>query len=249
MNIAVCLCPVPDAASVIGFANGITDRSKVHEVINPYDEYALEEAVRLKERFGDSVVTLFSVAAGPAAGEMLRKALALGADRAVLVSCPEASDPYQTAVALSLAISASYAGVLPDLVFCGKHSTDFQSGQVPPMLAELLGIASVSAVSALHATGEGVQVEREIEGGVEFIDLPYPALLSAEKGLNLPRNTTIKAVMEARKKTIDLMPVVVGEPPFVRMTGIEPLERKKTCRMALDEQELIRLLSRERALF
>lgn len=249
MNIAVCLCPVPDAASVIGFANGITDRSKVHEVINPYDEYALEEAVRLKERFGDSVVTLFSVAAGPAAGEILRKALALGADRAVLVSCPEASDPYQTAVALSHAISASYAGVLPDLVFCGKHSTDFQSGQVPLMLAELLGMASVSAVSALYATREVLQVQREIEGGIEFLDMSYPALFSADKGLNLPRNTTVKAVMEARKKPIDLLPVTVEASPFVRMTGIEPLERKKTCRMVTDEKELIRILSRERSLF
>ena len=248
MHIAVCLCQVPDTASVIGFVEGAIDLSRVNEVMNPFDEYALEEAVRLKERFEGSDVTLFCVASS-SAKEMLRKALAMGGDRALLVNATEISDPFQTAMLLSRAITTFYAGALPDLVFCGKHSTDFQSAQVPLMLAELLGMASVSAVIKLNASTEGVQVEREIEGGIEYLDVHYPALFSVEKGLNVPRKTTIKAVMEARKKPIDLLPLTIGESPFVTITSMKPLVRKKTCRFVTEPGELIRLLSHEHALF
>jgi electron transfer flavoprotein beta subunit len=248
MHIAVCVCQVPDTASVIGFVDGAIDLSRVHEVINPFDEYALEEAVRIKERFEGSVVTVFTVAPA-SAKEMLRKTLALGADRALLVSGATASDPFQTALLLSRAISACYGEVLPELVFCGKHSTDFQSGQVPLMLAELLGIASVSAVIALNASPERLHVEREIEGGIEYLDVHYPALFSMEKGANVPRKTSIKAVMEARKKPLDLLPMTINERPLVTMRELKPLVRKKICRFVPDARELIRLLSREHALF
>jgi electron transfer flavoprotein beta subunit len=248
MQIAVCLCLVPDTASVIGFIDGQSDLSRVNEVMNPYDEYALEEAVRLKERFTGSVVTVFSVAP-PSAKEMLRKALAMGADRAVLVDSTAVPDPFQTALALCRAISSIYVDVVPDLVFCGKHATDFQSAQVPLMLAELLGIASVSAVMTITAADDGLQVEREIEGGVEYLDVHYPALFSVEKGLNVPRKTTIKGVMEARKKPLDFLPVTIDEKPFVVMTGLKPLVRKKICRFVPDAGELIRLLSDECGLF
>jgi electron transfer flavoprotein beta subunit len=248
MHIAVCLCQVPDTASVIGFVEDTIDLSRVNEVMNPFDEYALEEAVRLKERFEGSVVTMFSVSSSSAT-EMLRKALAMGGDRAVLVNAQEIPDPFQTAMLLSRAITGFYEGALPDLVFCGKHSTDFQSAQVPMMLAELLGISSVSAVIKLHASAEGIEVEREIEGGIEYLSVHYPALFSVEKGLNVPRKTTIKAVMEARKKPIDVLPVTISESPFVTITGMKPLVRKKTCRFVTDPAELVLLLSHEHALF
>jgi electron transfer flavoprotein beta subunit len=248
MNIAVCVCQVPDTASVIGFVDGITDLSRVNEVMNPYDEYALEEAVRLKERFTGSVVTVFSIA--PAlAKEMLRKALAMGADRAILLSDTVVSDPYQTAVALSRAILTFYADALPDLVFCGKQSTDFQSAQVPAMLAELLGMGAVTGICSLHASTEALQIEREIEGGVESFDVHYPALFSAEKGLNIPRKTSIKSVIEARKKTIDCLSITLDESPYVVITGMKPFDRKKKCQFLSDEKELIRLLSEEHNLF
>ena len=248
MNIAVCLCQVPDTASVIGFVNGAVDLSRVNGVMNPYDEYALEEALRLRECFEKSVVTVFSIAP-PSAKELLRKALAMGADRAVLVNDPGASDPFQTALLLVRAISEVYGPALPDLVFCGKQSTEFQSAQVPPMLAELLGIASVSAVTALTVSAEGLEVEREIEGGIEYVSLAFPALLSAEKGLNVPRKTSVKGVMEARKKPIEQLTLSINEQPRVEMIAINSLERAKTCRFVSDEQELIGLLHDERALF
>ena len=248
MNIAVCICQVPDTASVVGFVDGSADLSGVHEVMNPCDEYALEEAVRLKEQFTGSVVTVFTLAPA-SAKEMLRKALAMGADRAVLLPDTGYSDPYRTAVVLSRVIVTHYADSLPDLVLCGKQSTDFQSGQVPAMLAELLGISALTAINALHATSEGVQVERETAGGVESFDVHYPALFSAEKGLNIPRKTSIKSVMEARKKNIELSPLTLDEPSWVVITGMKALDRKKRCQFLSDEKELTRLLGEKHNLF
>jgi electron transfer flavoprotein beta subunit len=244
MNIAVCVCQVPDTASVIGFAGGVVDRSRVNEVMNPYDEYALEEAVRLKERFEGSVVTVFSIVPA-AATEIMRKALAMGADRAVVVNGREEADPYLTALVLSKAIAAFYSDSLPDLVLCGKHSTDFQHEQVPSMLGALLGVASVNGITALEVSGELLHVEREIEGGIEYLDLAFPAVLSAEKGLNQPRKTSIRAVMEARKKNIDHLEIIVDERPYVLCTRIEPIVRKKICRFLEDEKKLLQLLGNE----
>lgn len=247
MRIAVCLCQVPDTSSVMSFVGGTIDLSRVNEVMNPFDEYALEEAVRLKERFEGSLVTLFCVAP-LSAKEMLRKALAMGGDRALLLSATELFDPFQTAMILSYAMKDFYGEVLPDLVFCGKHSTDFQSAQVPLMLAELLGMESVSAIIKLEASEEIMQVEREIEGGVESLEVHYPALFSVEKGLNVPRKTTIKAVMEARKKTIDLLPITISATPLVTLTSIKPLVKEKKCCFLPDARELVRQLSSEHAL-
>ena len=248
MNIAVCVCAVPDTASVVGYLDGAIDYSRVNLVMNPYDEYALEEAVRLKERVEGSVVTVFSFAPD-SAREVLRKALAMGADRAFRVSCSRGdlspTEPFLTALGLSRAIAGYYAARLPDLVFCGKQSTDFQSAQVPSMLAELLGMPSVSGITSLQITGDLLRVEREIEGGIEAIKVTFPAVLSAEKGLNEPRNTSIRSVMEARKKTVDLLEVSLHEEPFVVMSGIEPLDRKKICCFVPDEHELLRVLSHE----
>ncbi len=249
MRIAVCLCQVPDTSSVISFVGGAIDLSRVNEVMNPFDEYALEEAVRFKERFeGSSQVTLFCVAPS-SAREMLRKALAMGGDRAFLLSPTEHSDPFQTALILSRAITDVYGDALPDLVFCGKHSTDFQSAQVPLMLAELLGMESVGAIIKLEASLATIQVEREIEGGIESLEVHYPALFSVEKGLNVPRKTTIKAVMEARKKPIDFLSITISTSQFVSITSIKPLVKEKKCRFLPDTQELVRQLAHEHVLF
>ncbi len=248
MRLAVCLCQVPDTASVIGFVDGRVDLSRVNEVMNPYDEYALEEAVRCKERFVESVVTVFTVAPA-SAKEMLRKALAMGADHAVHVIDTPASDPLQTAQVLSQALTAFYKETLPDLIFCGKQSTDFQSAQVPSMLAELLGITAVTGITTLQFLAETLQVEREIEGGIESFELHTPALFSTEKGLNIPRKTSIKAVMEARKKTIEQLSFLPDDSPRVTITALQPFERKKQCRFLTDEKELVWFLHEEHALF
>ncbi len=244
MKIAVTVCFVPDTASVIDIVDGALDHSRLNLVMNPYDEYALEEAVRIRERHGKGSVTVFS-AAPASSTELLRKVLARGADGAVLVPVEDAIDPCQTAMLLSQAVSGFYGDVLPDLVFSGKKSTDFQSEQVPVMLAELLGIASVSGVTALKETAEGFDAEREIENGIECSSVKLPALFSVEKGLNTPRNVSIRAVMEARKKPIEIFPAGLEGKPHVRLIGLEPVARKKQCRFVRDEKELLGVLSDE----
>lgn len=248
MNIAVTVCFVPDTASVIEIADGAVDSSRLNLVMNPYDEYALEEAVRFRERFGEGKVTVFT-AAPLSSKELLRKALARGADNAVFIPAEGIPDPFQTASMLSLAIAGFYGNVPPDFVFAGKQSTDFQSAQVPVMLAELLGVASVSGVSALKMNGEIFEAEREIENGIEFSTVRPPVLFSIEKGLNSPRNTSIKAVMDAKKKPIEFFAAENRERPYVRVTGMEPVQRKKQCRFLADEKELLTVLSNERILF
>jgi electron transfer flavoprotein beta subunit len=248
MNIAVTVCFVPDSASVIEIADGAVDRSMLNFVLNPYDEYALEEAVRQRERAGAGVVTVFSVA--PASfKEPLRKVLAKGADNAVLLPAEGLLDTFRTASILAEAITAYYGDVMPDLIFAGKQSTDFRSAQVPVMLAEQLGIASLSGASVLTASGRGFDAARDIENGIEYCDITPPALISVEKGLNTPRNAGIKAVMEARKKPITLFDAVCPEKPMVKTACLEPLARKKQCRFLADEKELLRILAHDRNLF
>jgi electron transfer flavoprotein beta subunit len=248
MKIAVTVCFVPDTASVIEIADGAVDRNRLNLVMNPYDEYALEEAVRFRERYGEGVVTVFT-AAPLSSKELLRKALARGADNAVLIPAEGMPDPFQTATMISKAIAGYYGNVPPDFVFAGKKSTDFQSAQVPVMLAELLRVASVSGVSALKIHGEVFEAEREIENGIECSTVQRPVLFSIEKGLNTPRNTSIKAVMDAKKKPIEIFPPECREQPYVRVTGMDPVRRKKQCRFLADEKELLTVLSNERKLF
>lgn len=248
MNIAVTVCFVPDTASVIDIDDGVVDQSRLNLVMNPYDEYALEEAVSFRERRGEGLVTVFTIAPA-SAKEQLRKVLARGADNAVLVPAEGVPDPYQTATMLSRVIAGYYGDVLPELLFAGKHSTDFQSAQVPLMLAELLGIASVSGVSSLKETADGFDLEREIENGVEYCSVRPPVLFSIEKGINTPRNASIKAVMDARKKPIELFSVECPEKPYVRLNGMAAVVRKKECRFLRDEKELLGVLTNERKLF
>jgi electron transfer flavoprotein beta subunit len=247
MIIAVTVCFVPDTASVVEISDGAVDRSRLNLVMNPYDEYALEEALLFRERHGEGRVTVFSVA--PASSkELLRKVLARGADNAVLIPAEGTPDPFQTASMLSQAITGTCANEPPFLVFSGKHSTDFQSAQVPVMLAELLGIASVSGVSALNYASGAFDAEREIENGTEFITVRPPVLFSVEKGLNSPRNAGIKALMEARKKPIDTFQVQSSEQPRVRLSRMEMVERKRQCRFLSGAEELVEVLSQERLL-
>ncbi|TCD48885.1 electron transfer flavoprotein subunit beta/FixA family protein [Chlorobium sp. N1] len=242
MEIAVCVTLVPDTASVIGFRDGALDTSRISEVLNPYDEYALEEALLMRERQGDATVRVFSVA--PASKKpLLQKALAMGADRLVIVEGPESCDPWQTASILREAFRAVYGEAVPELVLCGRESTDFRSGEVPGMLATLLGVPSLSGVTKLEAAPDGtLRLEREIEGGLERFEARLPILLSAEKGLNTPRKTSMKGVMEARKKPVEVLSARDVPEPRVSLESLRPAERHKECRMAGDVRELVRLL-------
>jgi electron transfer flavoprotein beta subunit len=175
-------------------------------VISPYDEYALEEALRLKEAKGATVrvVTVGRDAAMP----VLRKALAMGADEAFLVKdeAPETYDGLRTARIIARAVERKFAGA--DLLLFGTQSVGADNGQVPAMVAEILGLPQATVVTKLEV-GEGeATAHREIEGGTEKVALTLPAVVTAQKGLNEPRYETLKGIMAAKKKAV---PVVTPE--------------------------------------
>jgi electron transfer flavoprotein beta subunit len=167
-------------------------------VLNPFDEVAIEEAVLMREKGVASEVVAVSV--GPAeCREVLRTAMALGADRSILVDC--GSDPEPLAAARYLAAVIRQQN--PDVVIAGKQSTDQDLGQTPGMLAALLDWPQALQASIVECTEAGLRVTCELDRGTEVVDLPLPALVSADLRLNVPRYATLPAVMKAKKKPMD----------------------------------------------
>ncbi|ASQ89886.1 hypothetical protein CHL67_02195 [Prosthecochloris sp. GSB1] len=241
MEITVCINQVPDTGSAIVVRDGVVDATRLNMVMNPYDEYAVEEALRFRERFAESRVTVFSVGGEDRFG-ILRKAIAMGADGACLAeSGGVVGDSFSTASILCEAIKRYYARK-PDIVICGRESVDCNRAEVPLMVAEMLGMASLSAVVSLKAHEGYLEAKREVEGGVEEYVLETPAVISVEKGLNTPRKTNIKAVMQARKKTIDRMDGFALVEPKVLYRELAAVQRKRTCRFVDSVEELTRLL-------
>jgi len=202
MKIVVCVKYVPDTAIKVKIAAGSrgVDLSDVSLVVNPYDEYAVEEALQIRERLGGEVIVLG--AAGDKANAGLRTCLAMGADSAILIQdeCMESGDSFSTGAAL-----ASVCRQLrPDLVLFGKQAIGVDNGQVPAVVAELLDLPHVSAVVKLEVDSRKFRAEREIEGAREVMEGSLPAVLSAQKGLNNPRYASLKGIMAAKKKTIEV---------------------------------------------
>lgn len=198
MNILVCISRVPDTATKINIgSDGKTiEQQGVKFVVNPYDEFAIEEALRLKEKNGGEVT---AVCVGPeVAKDVLRTALAMKADRAVLIKA-EPTDSYFVAKNL-----AEYAKELnPDLILLGRQSVDYDSRQIPSALGEALGAPSVSIISKLDIDGDKVTAERDIEGGKEIVETSLPCVLSCQKGLNDPRYPKLPDIMKAKRKPIE----------------------------------------------
>ena len=201
MDIVVCLKQVPDTESQIKIAGDgkSIDTGDIKWVMNPYDEFGVEEALRLKEKFGGEVTV---VSAGPArVVESLRTALAMGADKAVHIEVDEDPDALTTAELLAAAVKElSY-----DLVFCGQRAVDNDQAQVGSALAELLGIPQVSLVTKAEVAEDASKVtaNRPIEGQTLIIEASLPALLTAQKGLNEPRYASLPGIMKAKKKPMD----------------------------------------------
>jgi len=199
MKILVALKQVPDTETKIQVASDgrSMDPADVKWITNPYDEYALEEAVRLKEGKG-AEVTALSVG-GDSAKDVLKNALALGADNAVLLRGDGQGDPL--AVAQMIAAYVKDKGF--DLILCGNKGLGGDNAAMGPMLAELLGIAQANVVVKLELGEGSFQAEREIEGGTEIVAGALPAVITAQKGLNEPRYASLKGIMAAKKKTIE----------------------------------------------
>jgi electron transfer flavoprotein beta subunit len=200
LNIVVCVKQVPETTAKKEFGPDYRiNRAQLEGVINPFDEYAIEEALRLKEAQGGEVTVL--TMGPPSAEDTMRKALAMGADRGVLVtdSALEGSDSWATAYVLARALSR----LSFDLVLTGMESTDARTGLVPASLAEQLKLPSLTYASQVQASDGQVKVNRQTTGGYQEVQAPLPALVSVVKGVNEPRYPSLKGIMAARRKEIE----------------------------------------------
>ena len=225
MKIAVCIKRVPDSETRVKIAsNGKSlDEAGVKFVLNPYDEFAVEEALQRKEKAGTGEVAVFCL--GPAAAqETIRTALAMGADRGVLLQTDAVPpDGFVTAQALAAELKLGSW----DLILFGKMAIDDYNQQVGPMVAELLGLPCVTTVAHLEMDGAKGVAEREIEGGIEVVEFPLPAVLTADKGLNEPRYPALKGIMAAKKKPLEVKPVQLGAGGIDVVALTPPPERKE----------------------
>lgn len=207
MNIYVFVKRVPDTESKIRInqegTNIIFD--DLNYVLNPYDEYAVEEALRLKEAHGGQVLA-FSVGSEESV-TVLRKCLAMGVDEAVLVKDEHTVDydAYRTARIIARVLESRYPEY--SLLLFGKQSVGDDNALVPSMVAEMLGLPQVNVVTKLSMEGQKGVAIREIEGALEKVEFSLPAVLSAQKGLNEPRYETLKGIMAAKRKNVPIIPL------------------------------------------
>ena len=225
MKIAVCIKRVPDSETRVKIASTgkSLDEAGVKFVLNPYDEFAVEEALQRKEKAGAGEVAVFCL--GPAAAqETIRTALAMGADRGVLLQTDSVpADGFVTAQAIAAELKPGGW----DLILFGKMAIDDYNQQVGPMIAELLGLPCVTAVAHLEIEGSKGVAEREIEGGIEVVEFPLPAVITADKGLNEPRYPALKGIMAAKKKPLEVKPVQLGAGTIEVVALTPPPERKE----------------------
>jgi electron transfer flavoprotein beta subunit len=230
MKIAVCIKQVVTREwqlRVNESKTWVRDQDASFELNEP-DAYALEEALRLKEKQGGEVIVC---SAGPArATQVIREALARGADRAIHVESDALATADAFAVATALAVPIQEEQV--DLVLTGLQSDDQGFGQVGVVLAETLGIPHATIIMEVQVTPEGLRVKRELEGGwFQWIALPRPALLTIQSGINQLRYATLKGIMAAKKKEIKKVTPGTAPPPMQHITSMRFPEKARQAQM------------------
>jgi len=200
MNIVVLLKRTFDTEEKIVIANSEINEDGAEFIINPYDEYAIEEAIQVRDSHGGEVIVI--TVGTEDANKELRTALAMGADKAVLVNTEddlEASDQFTTAKILAEYLQDKNV----DLVLAGNVAIDGGSGQVGPRVAELLNIPYVTTITKLEINGELVTVTRDVEGDSEVIEATLPLLVTCQQGLNEPRYPSLPGIMKAKRKPLE----------------------------------------------
>jgi electron transfer flavoprotein beta subunit len=244
MKLAVCINHVPDTASKINLAadGKNIDKTGVTFVLNPYDECAIEECLRLKEKNTGEVIAVSL--GGDAHKETLRKAYAMGVDKAVLLKDESQRDSFSVARALADYLKEISA----DVIFFGKQSVDSDSSAVGTMAAEMLGLPSVSTVIKLEIANGCATAEREIEGGKEIVKLNLPAVFTAQKGLNEPRYPSLKGIMAAKSKPIEEKVPAAAQSKVEIVAARKPASKNSGKIVGTDASavpELVRLLHEE----
>ncbi len=254
MRVFVCIKQVPDTETRIKLTSDSqgVETNGIKWVINPYDEFAIEEAIRFKEANPDTQVTAVTMGPKTRVNNALLTAMAMGADDSILVNTDSQLDALTTAKALAAAIKAE--GDF-GLIYAGKLAIDGNVAAVPLMVAEVLGIPHASVVNKMDYSDGAVVASREIEGGTtETFKLKIPAMVTANKGLNKPRFASLPGIMKAKKKPIkevslDDLGVDAGSVK-TKFTNFEMPADKAPCKMIEGEpqqqvDELVRLLQEE----
>jgi len=232
MNLIVCLKQVPDTNEVkIDPKTNTLIREGVSCILNPFDAYALEEAVRVKEKYGGKVIAL--TMGPPQAEQILRDAIAVGADEAILLTdrAFAGADTWATSYTLTHAIRKIGAF---DIIFCGKQAIDGDTAQVGPGIAGQLDIPQIIFVRAIREIAPGrIVAERMVEDGYEVVESSLPCLISVVKGINEPRMPSLRGIMTAKKaqitvwgsKDLDVDPACIGlkgSPTYVKRIFMPP---------------------------
>jgi len=244
MKVAVCINHVPDTETKIkiGPDNLSIDRTGVNFMMSPYDEIAVEEGLRLREKFKGEVVVLSL--GGDKHKETLRKALAMGVDKAVLLKDEAERDSFGVAYALAEELRT----LAPEVILFGKQSIDYDDAQVGTLVAELLGYPSVAVVVKIDVQDGKVVCQREIEGGHESVETQLPAIFLAQKGLNEPRYPSLKGIMAAKSKPIEEKPAAPAAARVETIAMRKPPAKASGKIVGTDKSavpELVRLLHEE----
>jgi|tagenome__1003787_1003787.scaffolds.fasta_scaffold20589160_1 electron transfer flavoprotein beta subunit len=199
MNIFVLMKRTFDTEEKISIINGKVSEDSATFIINPYDEYAIEEALKLRDEHGGEV-TVVTIGEEEADKE-LRTALAMGADKAVLINDEdvEDGDEFSTATILSAYLKDKNV----DIILAGNVTVDGSSGQVGPRLAEELGISAVTTITKIVINGDKAEIERDVEGNIETVETQLPLLVTCQQGLNEPRYPSLPGIMKAKKKPLE----------------------------------------------
>lgn len=248
MDIVVLVKQVPDTATRIKVAPGgkDIDREGISLVVNPYDEFAIEEALKLREKNGGTVTLL--TLGDAKTEEALRTGLAMGADEAIRLD-GASQDPLQAARAIAQALKE----IPHDLILAGKQAVDDDQSQVGPLVAEFLDLPQATVVVALEVdpAGRTGRAKREIEGGAQWVEFSLPAVITAQKGLNEPRYPSLPGIMKAKRKEIQVRPAALDGTAGLTPIGLSLPEPRKAGKILKDmdpaqaAKELTRLLHDE----
>lgn len=225
MHIVVCIKQVPDSAQIrVHPVTNTIMRQGVPTIINPYDLFSLEEALRLRDKFGGKVTVL--TMGPPMADTSLRKALSMGADAAILLSdrCFAGSDTLATSYALASAIAKLAQSEPVDMVFCGKQTIDGDTAQVGPGIAKRLDLNQLTYVEAIRAVDIGarkITVERRAEGGVQVLSTALPCLVTMLEGTNTVRRGTMADMLRAARTEIPTWTAAIAGIPDIALCGLK----------------------------
>lgn len=241
MKVLVCLGNVPDTTTKIKLNGGTPDLANAQWVINPWDELALTRAMELLEDTSNEVASVSVATVGVISAEpTMRKALAIGANDAFRIDA-DPKDAYFTAAQLAQ-VAKDY-----DIIITGIENADYNGSSVGGMLAEILGFASVSAVSSLNIEGNSIKLTREIDGGKELISITSPVVLTVQKGIAIdPRIPAMRGIMMARKKPLNVLPAIETE-NLTEVVEFEMPAPKGACKIidAENVSQLVDLLRNE----